>query len=110
MYAGKCALDTDSDIDVEIGFVRKDILKRRLLVLARRSQGVDARKINDANRFSTSVLPLHLGEALLLFNRHPRPIADVLMRTRQSIEKRRLPAIRIADKANRLHLDFISHA
>ena len=42
-------------VDVEIGLVRENVIKRNLLVLARRSQRVDAGEIDDANPFSASV-------------------------------------------------------
>ena len=78
--------------------------------------GVPVIGVNGNNPLDIRRLQLRLSEALIpnprslksgntrfLLNRHTRPIADGLLQTCQSVEDRRLPAIRITNQTDRLH-------
>ena len=91
-------------IDVEIGLMAQKILQRCPLVLARRRQRVYPRQIDNLNLFAfTFDLHLKPGNARLLLHCDAGPVADMLVRARQGVEDRRLPAIWIPDKPDCLH-------
>ena len=108
------ALDVRAVHDVQDGRRRvlDEIAPRDLLLQRIRRERVDARQVLDDDRLVT------LEEAVLLLDRHARPVADVLARACQRIEERRLAAVRVARERN-LHrtrsrllpvVNFIRHS
>ena len=91
------------NVHIQVGLVREHVLERRLLVLTRRRQRIDAGQVDDLDLLFAFALHLERREAFLLLHRHARPVARVLMRAREPVEERRLAAVRIADNANRFH-------
>ena len=81
-------------VDDGVGAAFEQIIARHDLLGRIRGQRVDARQVRDGHVLVARVL------ALLLLDGHARPVANVLVGTRQVVEHRRLAAVRVAGKGN----------
>ena len=82
------------DVEDSVRILLDEELTRNLLLKGIRRKRIDAGKVLDDN------LLVSLEEALLLLDRHTRPIADVLVRSRERIEERRLTRIGVSGQGN----------
>ena len=85
------------DIDHNVRAVVGNKFAGDLLLGRERGDGVDPRKIDHADPFS----PV-LEETFRPFNRLARPVADVLVDTRQLVERRALAHIRVPGKGDNI--------
>ena len=81
-------------VDDGIGTALEQIIARHDFLGRIRGQRVDARQVRDGHVLVARVL------ALLLLDGDARPVANVLVGTRQVVEHRRLAAVRVAGKGN----------
>ena len=90
------ALDVRSvdDVQYHIRILLDEELPRHLLLKRIRRERIDAGKVLYDDVLRT------LEHTLLLFHRDARPVSDVLVRTGQRVEKRRLAAVRVARKGD----------
>ena len=80
------------DVDDAVRLLVDDKIARDDLLLRIRTQGVDARQVDDG----AALLVAHLAH--LLVDGHARKVAHVLVGTGEGVEQRRLAAVLVADK------------
>ena len=83
------------DVDNGVGLPLQDVLPRHDLLHGVGGEGVDPRQIHQGK----ALLP-HVGDALLLLHRHPRPVAHILVGPGEGVEERGLSRVGVSHQGH----------